>query len=137
MHRTKIGQGKGLPFAERAALHLNLESHEDFKSKGYFLVDAIKCRLDKKDKIKCSYSGFRKVQPKFLSRELRGLKPKTIVVLGNSAKKASQRLSETPNFSDFKKLRKHKVTNAFEKILCDYRMSFSFIPEAKRESMNR
>jgi uracil-DNA glycosylase len=108
--------------------HLNLEHLEEFRDKGYFLIDAIKCRLSKKDKSSVPSAVLERCSSKFLGREIRVLKPKVIFVLGNSAKTALQGLLVVTEFSDFKELINHKVTDEFDKMLSGYRVILCVYP---------
>ena len=99
--------------------YLNLNSLEEFKNKGYFLVDTIKCRLNKSKKIKTPLrvaSISKTCAEQFLCREIEELKPRTIFVLGNTAKKALQR------FFEFKELKEYKVTEDYDENLSGYRV---------------
>ena len=100
--------------------HLNIDSLEHFKAKGYFLIDAIKCRLNKeKPHTNVPKEVLKTCSEQFLKREIAELKPNpTIFVLGNSAKEALQQ------FSEFRKLQCHKVTDEddFDEILSGYRV---------------
>jgi uracil-DNA glycosylase len=104
---------------------LNIESLEQFRTNGYFLIDAIKCRLKKKELIngkKVTLNVPQKVlkncTEQFLEQEIKELNPKTIFVLGDTAKKALQQ------FSEFRKLRFHNVTDKddFDEVLSGYRV---------------
>ena len=101
--------------------HLNLDLLEQFKAKGYFLTDAIKCRLNKEEK-----NVVKKVletcSEQFLRREITELKPKAIFVLGDSAKKALQQVPE------FKDLRYNKVTEDYDKALSGYHVILCPLP---------
>jgi uracil-DNA glycosylase len=69
--------------------YLKIKSLEEFRGEGYFLIDAIKCRLNKKkSNTNVSKEVSKTCSEQFLEREIRELKTKTIFVLGNSAKKA-------------------------------------------------
>ena len=105
--------------------YLDLKSLEEFKDKGYFLVDTIKCRLNKSKKIKTPLriTGISKTCAKqFLHREIEELKPHIIFVLGNTAKKALQR------FSEFKELKEHKVSEEYDENLSGYHVILSVFP---------
>ena len=108
--------------------HLNLENLENFKDEGYFLIDAIKCRLNKNVKSNVPIVILEKCSLKFLSREITELKPKIIFVLGNSAKKALQELHKLPDFSEFRELINFKVSNQFDKVLSGYRVILCVYP---------
>lgn len=99
--------------------YLNLQSLEEFKDKGYFLVDAVKCRLDKSKGLK-SPLRLPKIAKtctnRFLLKEIENMKPDTIFVLGNTAKKALE------SFPKFQELKKHKVTEDFDQMLNSYRV---------------
>jgi uncharacterized phage protein (TIGR02220 family) len=99
--------------------HLNLKTLEEFRDNGYFLIDAIKCRLNKKEKKNVPTQVLQNCSAKFLQREITQLKPQTIFVLGNSAKRALQTLPK------FWELKEQKVTGKYDKktshvILCVY-----------------
>lgn len=105
--------------------YLDLNSLEEFKDKGYFLVDTIKCRLNKSKKIKnpLRITGISKTcAEQFLCREIEESKPHTIFVLGNTAKKALQR------FSEFKELKEHKVSEDYDGNLSGYRVILCVFP---------
>jgi len=106
---------------------LNL-SLETFKHEGYFLIDSIKCRLNKQTKTRVPYEVLKTCSAKFLSREIHNLKPKTIFVLGDSARKALKGLQENPEFSEFKDLANHKITENYEKTLSGYRVILCVYP---------
>ena len=104
---------------------LNLEALEEFKDKGYFMVDTIKCRLNKSKKIKTPLriTSISKIcVEQFLCREIEKLEPHTIFVLGNTAKKALQ------GFSEFKELKEHKVTNGYDENLSGYHVILCVFP---------
>ena len=105
--------------------YLNLNSLKEFTDKGYFLVDTIKCRLNKSKKIKTPLriTSISKVcAEQFLRREIEELKPPTIFVLGNTAKKALQR------FPEFKELKEHKVTEDYDENLSGYHVILCVFP---------
>ena len=105
--------------------YLNLGSLEEFKDKGYFLVDTVKCRLNKSKKIKSPLYITRiskACAEQFLCREIEELKPHTIFVLGNTAKKALQR------FTQFKELKEHKVTEDYDENLSGYHVILCVFP---------
>ena len=108
--------------------HLNLVSLEDFKDKGYFLIDAIKCRLNKKDRSNVPQAVLNECSARFLGREIKELKPKTLFVLGNSAKKALQGLHGMSAFSEFKELINHRVMDGFDQMLSGYRVILCVYP---------
>jgi len=108
--------------------HLYLPSLEAFRDKSYFLVDAIKCRLNKKDKSNVPSEVLKKCSTEFLGREIKTLKPKTIFVLGDSAKKALQCLHHTIGFSEFADLTKHRVTQDYDRGLSGYRVILCVYP---------
>jgi len=101
--------------------YLNLDSLEEFKEKGYFLVDTIKCRLKKRVPLPITRIS-RTCVNQFLHREIEELKPRTIFVLGNTAKKALQR------FSKFNELKEHKVSEGYDENLAGYRVILSVFP---------
>jgi len=105
--------------------YLDLSSLEQFKDKGYFLVDTTKCRLNKSKKIKTPLritSISKTCAEQFLCREIEELKPYTIFVLGNTAKKALQRLSK------FEKLKRYKVTEDYDENLSGYHVILCAFP---------
>lgn len=105
--------------------YLNLSSLEEFMNRGCFLVDTIKCRLKKSKKIKTPLhitSISKTCAERFLHREIEELKPHTIFVLGNTAKKALQ------GFSEFKELKEHKVSKGYDKDLSGYRVILCVFP---------
>ena len=101
---------------------LNLKSLEEFKTKGYYLIDVIKCRLNKKVKKNIPKEVIMTCSDQFLEKEIKQLKPKKIFVLGNTAKKALQRMSK------FKELSYHKVTDNYEAGLFGYHVILSVYP---------
>ena len=101
--------------------YLNLNSLEEFKEKGYFLVDTIKCRLKKRAPLRIIRIS-RTCVNQFLHREIEELKPRTIFVLGNTAKRALQR------FSEFKELKEHKVSEGYDKNLSGYHVILCVFP---------
>ena len=101
---------------------LNLKSLEEFKTKGYYLIDVIKCRLNKKVKKNIPKEVIMTCSNQFLEKEIKQLKPKKIFVLGNTAKKALQRMSK------FKELSYHKVTDNYEAGLSGYHIILSVYP---------
>ncbi|HII85005.1 TPA: hypothetical protein HA273_00140 [Candidatus Bathyarchaeota archaeon] len=107
--------------------YLNL-SLDQFRDEGYLLLDSIKCRLNKQNKKKVPREILKTCSAKFLSREIKSLKPKTIFVLGNSAKKALQGMCEIPEFSEFGDLAGHKITEDYEKDLSKFHIILSVYP---------
>lgn len=101
---------------------LNLKSLEEFKTKGYYLIDVIKCRLNKKVKKNIPKEAITTCSHQFLEKEIKQLKPKKIFVLGNTAKKA---LQITPKF---KELTYHKVTDNYEAALSGHQIILSAYP---------
>ena len=101
---------------------LNLKSLEEFKTKGYYLIDVIKCRLNKKVKKNIPKEVIMTCSDQFLEKEIKQLKPKKIFVLGNTAKKALQRMLK------FKELSYHKVTDNYEAGLSGYHIILSVYP---------
>jgi uracil-DNA glycosylase len=104
---------------------LDLETLKEFKKEGYFLIDAIKCRLDKRAKKNVPKEVLKSCSDRFLMKEVTSLKPLIVFVLGNSAKQA---LQQHPLFEE---LRHHKVTEDFDKILSGYRVILSVYPGGK------
>jgi len=107
------------------SLNLSLDA---FKHEGYFLIDSIKCRLSKQTHASVPSEVLKTCSAKFLRREINNLKPKTIFVLGDSARKALQGLQENSEFSGFKDLANHKITENYEKILSGYRVILCVYP---------
>jgi uracil-DNA glycosylase len=106
--------------------YLNLTSLEEFKAKGYYLIDAVKCRLNKRGgKEHIPQEVITTCGATFLLDEIKELKPQTIFVLGNSAKKALQNL---PPFSE---LASHKVTEDYDETLSGVRVILSVYPGGK------
>jgi uracil-DNA glycosylase len=106
--------------------YLNLNSLDGFKAKGYYLIDAVKCRLNKRGgKEHIPQEIIATCGATFLLDEIKELKPSAIFVLGNSAKKALQNL---PPFSD---LASHKVTEDYDKVLCGIRVILCVYPGGK------
>ena len=73
---------------------LNLKSLIEFKNRGYYLIDAIKCRLNKREEKKVPTEVLLICSDQFLEKEIKQLNPEKIFVLGNTAKKALQRIPE-------------------------------------------
>jgi len=101
---------------------LNLKSLEEFKTKGYYLIDVIKCRLNKKVKKNIPKEVIMTCSDQFLEKEIKQMKPKKIFVLGNTAKKALQRMPK------FEELSYHKVTDNYEAGLSGYHVILSVYP---------
>ena len=101
---------------------LNLNSLIEFKNRGYYLIDAIKCRLNKREKKKVPTEVVLICSDQFLQKEIKQLKPEKIVILGNTAKKALQRIPE------FTELTHHKVTENYETILSGYEIILTVYP---------
>lgn len=102
--------------------HLNLKNLKEFKEEGYFLIDAIKCRINKKGKKKVPKQALKDCSDQFLMKEITNLKPQTIFVLGKSAKQALQQHPE------FLNLQNHKVTEDYDNTLSKYRIILSIYP---------
>ena len=105
--------------------YLDLQSLEEFRDKGYYLIDAIKCRLNKSSQLKSPLRLNKIVQKcasQFLLRETNELKPETIFVLGDSAKKALER------FPEFQELKRHKITEEFDQKLNSHRVVLCVFP---------
>jgi uracil-DNA glycosylase len=118
--------GNGTNLQKELFRYLNLTSLEEFKARGYYLIDAIKCRLNKcggkehvPRKVLAACAGT------FLLEEIEELDPETIFVLGNSAKKALQTL---PPFVD---LARHRVIEGFDETLSGYHVILSVYPGGK------
>ncbi len=120
--------GKRTNLRKEVLRHMYLPSLEDFQDKGYFLIDAIKCRLNKKDKSNVPSEVLKNCSAEFLDREIKSLKPKTIFVLGDSAKKAVQYLHHKIGFSEFADLTKHRVTQDYDRVLSGYRVILCVYP---------
>ena len=114
--------GKQAGLRKEVLKHLNCPSLEAFKGKGYFLVDAIKCRLNKKDNSTVPSKVLEQCRAKFLGKEIMLLRPEVIFVLGNSGKKALEGLHSRPEFSEFIDLGEHKVTENYDKALSGFRV---------------
>lgn len=65
----------------------NISSLQEFDNKGFYLVDTINCRWDKKINYKLHESIFKNCSY-FLAAHIRLLKPKAIITLGKIAKEA-------------------------------------------------
>ena len=103
--------------------HLNLTSLTEFRTKGYYLIDAIKCRLKKpKGQKKVPKEVLRICSKKFLETEINELKPHTIFVLGTSAKEALWRIK------GFEILRNHKVTEGYDGQFSGFRVILGVYP---------
>lgn len=96
--------------------YLGLNSLEEFKDGGYFLTDAIKCRLNKSEKKSVPQRVLRTCASQFLHIEIADLKPATIFILGNSSKHAVE------EFSEFQDLKKHEIRDDYDKNLSGYRV---------------
>lgn len=118
--------GNGTNLQKELFQYLNLSSLEEFKARGYYLIDAIKCRLNKRGgKEHIPQEVLSVCGTTFLLDELQELKPETIFVLGNSAKKALQ------NLPPFTGLASHRVTEGFDETLSGYRVILSVYPGGK------
>lgn len=102
--------------------HLNLKTLEEFRREGYLMIDAIKCRLNKKGKKKVPKQVLQNCSEKFIIKEIKSSNPPTIFVLGNSAKQALQQHPE------FQELQHYKVTEDFDRKLSGYRVILSVYP---------
>jgi hypothetical protein len=123
--------------------YLKLSSLEEFRDKkGYFLIDAIKCRLDKSGKRNVPLEVLRRCATKFLGDEIKNLltkenksgKRKTIFVLGRSAKLALEELSLQQEFADFIKLKKYRITQEFDQELSGYRVILCVYPSERNKA---
>lgn len=97
--------------------YLGLGSLDEFEAKGCFLVDTIKCRLNKSKRLGSPLRLNRiaeECSSQFLYREIIALKRKTIFILGNTAKRAVER------FPGFQELKNHRVTHDFDASLSGY-----------------
>jgi hypothetical protein len=118
--------GNGTNLQKELFDYLNLASLEEFKGRGYYLIDAIKCRLNKRGgKENVPHEILSVCACTFLLEEIMDLKPETIFVLGNSAKKALQ------NLPAFNKLADHRVTEGFDETLSGVRVILSVYPGGK------
>jgi uracil-DNA glycosylase len=118
--------GNGTNLQRELFRYLKLSSLEEFKGRGYYLIDAIKCRLNKRgdeEHIPPDVLSF--CADTFLLQEIQEIKPETIFVLGNSAKKALQ------NLPSFEELACHRVTDGFDQTLSGYRIILSVYPGGK------
>lgn len=95
---------------------LNLNKLEVFNERGYFLIDTIKCRLNKSIKKKVLYRIAKTCSQRFLLKEIKQLKPNTVFILGNTAKYA---LEQT---ADFEELVQHRITQDYDTNLSGYRV---------------
>ena len=121
-----IGKRAGL--RKEVLRWLSLPSLEAFKDKGYFLIDAIKCRLNKKNNSSVPLEVLEKCSRKFLWEEIKVLRPETIFVFGNSAKKALESLGGTPGLPEFINLKSHTVTDDYDMVLSGYRVILCSYP---------
>lgn len=95
---------------------LDLDRLEDFKKKGYFLIDTIECRVCKPIKKKVLYKIAVTCSRRFLLKEIGHLRPNTIFVFGSTAKHALQQTT------DFAELTLHKITHDYDARLSNYRV---------------
>jgi uncharacterized phage protein (TIGR02220 family) len=105
--------------------YLNLASLSEFKAKGYFLIDAIKCRLNKQKTEHVPAQVLGNCTNRFLQAELDRLNPCTIFVLGNSAKHALEQLAL------IKELESHKVSEDFDGMIAGRRVILCVYPGGK------
>jgi uracil-DNA glycosylase len=105
--------------------YLNISSLSEFKEKGCFLVDAIKCRLNKQENEHVPATILSNCTNRFLQTELERINPGTIFVLGDSAKHA---LEQLPCFEE---LKTHKISENFDKIIAGRRVIFCIYPGGK------
>jgi uracil-DNA glycosylase len=105
--------------------YLNLSSLSEFKGKGYFLVDAIKCRLNKQDSEHVPTTVLSNCTNRFLQAELDWINPGTIFVLGNSAKHA---LEQLPCFEE---LKNHKISEDFNRVIGSRQIILCIYPGGK------
>jgi hypothetical protein len=118
--------GNGTNLQKELFRYLGISSLEEFKDRGYFLIDAIKCRLNKRSgKEHVPQTVLDACREAFLQQEIQDLKPEVIFVLGNSAKKALQ------NLPAFKQIADHKVTDGFDEILHGIMVILSVYPGGK------
>jgi len=105
--------------------YLNLGSLSEFKAKGYLVIDAIKCRLNKQVSEHVPAEVLRNCTNRFLQKELDLLNPETIFVLGNSAKHALEQLS------CFNELKVHKISEGFDGVVAGRRVILCVYPGGK------
>jgi len=120
----ETGGSSGLQTEVQKYLHLD-QSLEEFKERRYFLLDTIKCRLNKAKSIKAPLrlaKISKNCAREFLKREIDGLRPDTIFVLGKTAKEALEQ------FPDFEELREHRITDKLDKNLSGYRVILCVFP---------
>jgi uracil-DNA glycosylase len=118
--------GNGTNLQKELFRYLNLNSLAEFKDKGYFLIDSIKCRLNKRGgKENVPIEVLSICTTTFLLKEIQEINPEIIFVLGNSAKRALQ------NLPPFTGLAGHKVTEGFDETLSGYRVVLSVYPGGK------
>jgi len=118
--------GNGTNLQKELFRYLNLNSLEEFKAKGYYLIDAVKCRINKRGgKEHIPQEVITACGATFLLDEIKELQPRAIFVLGNSAKKALQ------NLPPFTELASHKVTEDYDELLTGTRVILCVYPGGK------
>lgn len=105
--------------------YLNLASLTEFRAKGYLLIDAIKCRLNKQTNQHVPTPVLSNCTNLFLQKELNRFNPETIFVLGNSAKNALQMLP------CFETLKNHRISEDFDGAIAGRRVIFCVYPGGK------
>jgi uracil-DNA glycosylase len=122
--QDEVGRSGGLRTEVLKYLGLD-QSLEKFRAKGYFLLDTIKCRLKKSRSIKTPLriaEISKNCASRFLREEIDALAPKTVFVLGKTTKQALE------EFQEFEELKKHKITDEFDKNLSRYRVILCVFP---------
>jgi len=110
---------------EEVLRYLNMRSLEEFRDKGCYLIDAIKCRLNKSSQLKSPLrlnKIVEKCASQFLVREIEDLKSETVFVLGNTAKKA------LGSFPEFQELKKYRITEDYDQELNACRIILCVFP---------
>ncbi|MGD6934197.1 MAG: uracil-DNA glycosylase family protein [Candidatus Bathyarchaeia archaeon] len=105
--------------------YLELASLSEFKEKGYLVIDAIKCRLNKQVTEHVPQEVLSCCTRRFLQKEIDRFNPGTIFVLGNSAKHA---LEQLPCFEE---LKNHKISEDFDRVVAGRRVIFCVYPGGK------
>jgi uracil-DNA glycosylase len=105
--------------------YLNLASLLEFKAKGYIVIDAIKCRLNKQVSEHVPAAVLSCCTNIFLQKELDRFNPGTVFVLGNSAKHA---LEQLPCFGE---LKSHRISEDFDRTVAGRRVIFCVYPGGK------
>ena len=105
-HESRYFYNLGTPNLTRKKLLELLEMPDlsNFKKKGYFLTDTIKCRLWKHGHGFPSYIAGNCAK-RFLRDEIRRLKPEKIVLLGKTAKEGVQQFPEFEELRSYNKVK--------------------------------